>query len=69
MITTTLKKTGLGALLGASLATILGFSFAAQAALPTNNELKIGISQEFENLNPLIIRIKSKSKFEFIMKI
>jgi len=50
MFKNTLKKTGLGALL----AVVLGFCFTAQA-LPTNNELKIGISQEFENLNPLIM--------------
>jgi Bacterial extracellular solute-binding proteins, family 5 Middle. len=39
-----------------------GLSFGAQAlAAPSNNELKIGISQEFENLNPLIMSMSAST--------
>lgn len=54
MLKTTAKQTGLGIFL----ALAMGFGFTAQA-LPSNNELKIGISQEFENLNPLIMSMSA----------
>lgn len=39
-----------------------GLSFSLQSfAVPTNNELKIGISQEFETLNPLIMSMSSSA--------
>lgn len=39
---------------------IAGLLFAATAsAAPTNNELKIGISQEFETMNPLIMTMSA----------
>lgn len=47
-----LKTSALG------LALAIGFAGPAQSA-PTNAELKIGISQEFENLNPLIMSMSA----------
>jgi peptide/nickel transport system substrate-binding protein len=42
-------------LLSVFAATLAVFAFSAPAlAVPSNSELKIGISQEFENMNPLI---------------
>lgn len=37
---------------------ILGLGFSAETA-PTNKELKVGISQEFENMNPLIMSMSA----------
>lgn len=41
---------------------VAGLGLASQAiAAPSNNELKIGISQEFETLNPLIMTMSASS--------
>lgn len=45
-----------------SLFVIAGLSMGAQAfAAPTNTELKIGISQEFETMNPLIMSMSASA--------
>lgn len=43
---------------GVALATAAGFAVPAFAA-PTNSELKIGVTQEFETLNPLIMSMSA----------
>lgn len=45
---------------GLMFAALLGLGLQAQA-LPNNNELKIGISQEFETMNPLIMSMSASS--------
>ena len=51
-----LNRLAKGLLLGAA----LGLSTQALAA-PTNAELKIGISQEFETMNPLIMSMSASA--------
>ncbi len=41
------------------LAGTLAFGCAEESTLPTNKEFKIGMSQEFENLNPLIMTMNA----------
>jgi peptide/nickel transport system substrate-binding protein len=45
---------------GLMVAALLGLGLQAQA-LPSNTELKIGISQEFETMNPLIMSMSASS--------
>ncbi|MCK6598698.1 MAG: peptide ABC transporter substrate-binding protein, partial [Bdellovibrionaceae bacterium] len=48
------------------IALIVSFSLALNAASkPTNNELKIGISQEFETLNPVIMTMVASSYMHY----
>lgn len=43
------------------LAVSIGLSSSRVVAAPSNNELKIGISQEFENLNPIIMSMAAST--------